>query len=212
MATLTVSVPKGNYWSVGTNILWTNSEGQIVIPIEEIYEMTNEEIGETVRDLVEIAYLCSAIDIARRVLDPYALTRTREQKQELIARLSEFAQRHDDIDAAIALLKLPKPAKRPPRPPMVKKREMPGYVYLMRAETGQYKIGRARNPHKRNAVLGTHMPFQVELLHIIPVSNMHKAETALHARFESKRHIGEWFNLDDSDVAWVMSLQSGDDI
>lgn len=82
----------------------------------------------------------------------------------------------------------------------------PGYIYLIRASTGQYKIGHTKCVPERMKAFGIHLPFPVELVHTIIVANMRKEEDALHAHFADKRLNGEWFDLALDDVAYIKSL------
>lgn len=87
----------------------------------------------------------------------------------------------------------------------------PGYIYLVRSETG-YKIGKAIDVNKRLKQLRTGTPF-LELLHTIPTQNTSIAESNLHAKFKDKRRTGggkEWFDLTDEDVSWLCSLKTYD--
>jgi len=85
-------------------------------------------------------------------------------------------------------------------------RDKSGYVYLAKSETGHFKIGLSINPAKRIKIFDTKMPVAVELVHTIPADDMRQAEGILHGRFADKRHEGEWFNLDQGDVAYVRKL------
>lgn len=74
-----------------------------------------------------------------------------------------------------------------------------GYIYLIKAETGQYKIGRSTNVPKRMNLFSVKLPFRFDIIHVFPADNAHDAESRLHKYFESKRTNGEWFNLQPSD-------------
>lgn len=83
----------------------------------------------------------------------------------------------------------------------------PGNVYLAEAVgiTGLYKIGKTIQPNKRFRGMSP----VVTIIHIIPVSDMHWAETMLHNQFPALRIEGtEWFWLRQMDVDWICSLRS----
>ena len=74
-------------------------------------------------------------------------------------------------------------------------------VYVMiDKNTGMYKIGRSKNPERRERTLQSEKP-TIELLfsHDARV----KDEKVLHDMFASKRIRGEWFNLDGMDLSKV---------
>lgn len=70
-----------------------------------------------------------------------------------------------------------------------------GFVYLAKSDTGQYKIGRSKNPYGRIKHFDTSMPVGVELIHYIPCDDPVHMEGALHKRYKEHRTSGEWFNL-----------------
>lgn len=81
-----------------------------------------------------------------------------------------------------------------------------GWIYIIRAETGDYKIGRARNAPQRVSEIMTTLPFRADLVHTIQTNNMVWAERELHLRFAEKRSHGEWFRLSQPDLDWLVSL------
>ena len=78
-----------------------------------------------------------------------------------------------------------------------------GFVYLMQADTGHYKIGRSVDPVKRLKVFNTEMPVQVNMLHVFPADNAIEAEAQLHHEFRDKRYMGEWFSLEPADIRYI---------
>ena len=81
-----------------------------------------------------------------------------------------------------------------------------GAVYLIRAENGLCKIGRACNAEARFRGLQTMSPIPLKLIHLILNGKTAKVERLLHKRFASSRHHGEWFALNDADVEFVCGL------
>lgn len=80
-----------------------------------------------------------------------------------------------------------------------------GYVYLIKSNTGHYKIGKSVNPQKRmkefvssNVIL----PIEFTLEHQIETDDYHRLESTLHNSFSEKRFRGEWFELTDEEVMW----------
>lgn len=82
-------------------------------------------------------------------------------------------------------------------------KRMPCFLYLMRAENGLIKIGIAANPQKRLGEINVGSPIEVVLLHAFPDVLARTSETEFHRLFASKRVKGEWFSLDDNDIAYI---------
>ncbi len=76
----------------------------------------------------------------------------------------------------------------------------PGVVYLARGN-GSYKIGRSSSLVQREHQLTTKLPFPVEVVHVIHAADSVAAERLWHERFSARRVRGEWFDLNESDVA-----------
>lgn len=81
-----------------------------------------------------------------------------------------------------------------------------GYVYLLHADTGHYKIGFSRDPQKRLKDLDVG-PMNITLIHSIPADDMANAELRLHQMLEAKRWKGEWFALNEDDVHFIKALK-----
>jgi len=85
-------------------------------------------------------------------------------------------------------------------------RDREGFVYLVRAESGEYKIGRSKNVEARLRNFRTLSPLEFELLHSFYADHASKAESELHKKFTGKRIKREWFSLDGVDVSMIMSI------
>jgi hypothetical protein len=80
-----------------------------------------------------------------------------------------------------------------------------GYIYILQA--GQYyKIGRTNDLNQRMTQIQPKLPFETELIHTIETSDPASDESYLHRKFASKRTNGEWFELDEGDIAWLKTL------
>jgi hypothetical protein len=88
--------------------------------------------------------------------------------------------------------------------PFIMKRK--SYVYLIYAETGQYKIGRTTNPHSRLASLQSSSPVKLKLLWYTESKNARQLEKDLHREFAPNHALGEWFNLSDQDVELIKEI------
>lgn len=81
-----------------------------------------------------------------------------------------------------------------------------GFIYLIKAETGHYKIGRTKSIPDRMNFFGVKLPFKFELLKTIQVNDMYYFEGWLHKFFEDERVNGEWYALEDISVENLMGL------
>ena len=89
------------------------------------------------------------------------------------------------------------------------KNKRPGYVYLILAENGLYKIGKAKNITERMKPFSVEFPMRWELVHSFHSDNYTAAEMNLHEKFQDRRAVGEWFGLAPEDVAYITALQDG---
>lgn len=84
-----------------------------------------------------------------------------------------------------------------------------GYVYIIQdvEVSGRYKIGHTAHPKHRILNFGVQLPFKIELVHIILTDDAARLERWLHQRFSDCRRGGEWFELNDAQVADLMRRQ-----
>lgn len=87
-----------------------------------------------------------------------------------------------------------------------------GYIYLIKADTGHYKIGRTKSIPKRLNLFGVKLPFEVTLLKALWVNDMHYFENWLHRFFADERVNGEWFALEDISVDNIVNLEDQADL
>jgi len=99
----------------------------------------------------------------------------------------------------------PAPYAAPPRPATAPMNKRGGYVYLLEAENGLYKIGRSRHPRFRIAELTKAVaPFKIKAINTAWYPDCHVAERELHERFKDRRRRGEWFELSSTEVREVI--------
>jgi hypothetical protein len=75
-----------------------------------------------------------------------------------------------------------------------------GFVYLLKAHRGEYKIGRTNLVDRRQSELGATASVQLERVHVITTDDPSGVEAYWHKRFQDKRMRGEWFRLSPADV------------
>lgn len=80
-----------------------------------------------------------------------------------------------------------------------------GYIYLIEAPNGLYKLGRAQCPERRLKELQYHSPVRLTLVYSLRCQDAVKAEYILHKVFKEKRSHGEWFALDPEDITFLVS-------
>lgn len=84
---------------------------------------------------------------------------------------------------------------------------MVGFIYLMRAADGCFKIGKSRSPLRREKDFSG-LPFEVGLVHEILADDMDYWEERIHYIFQPERIRGEWFKLSEENVEWFSGLAS----
>jgi hypothetical protein len=85
---------------------------------------------------------------------------------------------------------------------------LPGYIYLLKASNGFFKIGRAINVEKRLIGHRRMYPLEINVLHTVYVTDMVRTESYLLKRFEDYKMQGEWFLLEPDHVDFICSLTS----
>ena len=80
---------------------------------------------------------------------------------------------------------------------------IPGYVYLLHRDNGQYKIGRSYCPEMRVKELKYQEGIQGELIWTLKCVDMVTTERAFHQRLVQYHVNREFFSLPDDIVDWV---------
>lgn len=81
-----------------------------------------------------------------------------------------------------------------------------GYVYIIRAETGHYKVGRSKNVPQRMRLFAVKLPFKFDIIRYFPCTDMYLAEKELHEALAGYRTQGEWFNLTQNIVDFLADI------
>jgi hypothetical protein len=87
-----------------------------------------------------------------------------------------------------------------------KRQAEPGHIYLIQGVHGWHKIGLSKDPVSRIGHLDVILPFDIEVLYLIPTNDMKRAERQLHQRFAEKRGKGEWFALSQDDIETICAI------
>jgi hypothetical protein len=90
------------------------------------------------------------------------------------------------------------------KPKQIKKRE--GFVYLLEADNGLCKIGRAVKIDERVHRFEVKLPMKTRLLHSFYSENYVDAELELQTKYESFRDHGEWFHLTEKEIAEIRAI------
>lgn len=88
-------------------------------------------------------------------------------------------------------------------------RAIQGWVYLIEADNGLYKLGRSDDVWSRFGALSTENAAHLTLRHAIYTADYVASEGWLHKQFAAKRHHGEWFRLQPEDIDWFCQLVDG---
>lgn len=84
--------------------------------------------------------------------------------------------------------------------------DRPGYIYIIKADTGHYKIGRSKNVPGRMKLFTVNLPFKFEIINHFPCEDMTETEKDLHGIYYNKRVNGEWFSLLEEDVRFLEAI------
>jgi hypothetical protein len=74
-------------------------------------------------------------------------------------------------------------------------------VYILKASNGLCKIGQATSMYRRIVGLWTMIPDDFEVLALYPSESHAFEECALHNKFAARRVKGEWFALNEKELA-----------
>lgn len=85
-------------------------------------------------------------------------------------------------------------------------------VYVLQADNGLHKIGLSKNVEARVRGLMSSSPVALTVRYVLVTSQRAAIESRLHERFQDKRQHGEWFNLDPSDLLWIVETACHDKI
>lgn len=82
-----------------------------------------------------------------------------------------------------------------------------GYVYILAAENGMFKIGKSRKPKIRIGTIQTASPVRISVYRVFKSSEYSHMEQHLHELFADFRKLGEWFALTEEELATIDAIQ-----
>lgn len=83
-----------------------------------------------------------------------------------------------------------------------------GYVYLMCINGEYHKIGYAQNVKSRLGEMQVASPYKIEVMHMISCYHAPRLEMILQNRFADRWVTGEWFKLNEEDIATIQLIES----
>lgn len=121
-------------------------------------------------------------------------------KEQLVKKVLEYCKDKDGYDDIVGLCApIAKNLGEQENPEDASGDEAIGEVYLFKSGRF-YKIGRTNDTVRRGTELRIQLPEKMDLIHSIKTDDPSGVEAYWHRRFESKRTIGEWFNLNSVDI------------
>ena len=145
--------------------------------------------------------------IARAIADG---TATLKQVQDEKQRLEEQLRQLDAAEQRIKAREAVEAQRQREKAERKANKTTAGYVYVLKQVGGtHYKIGHTSNPDKRKHTFDVKLPFAVEFDILLKTDDRYTLEAQLHAHFAAKRVQGEWFALDDNDLAYIKAQDNG---
>jgi hypothetical protein len=84
-------------------------------------------------------------------------------------------------------------------------KKISGYIYIIQSGN-YYKIGRSRNKKDRIKKYITENPNEINILMCEKVTDYIKTEAHLLNKFKNKKHRGEWFSLNKTDINIIKKI------
>jgi hypothetical protein len=173
-------------------------ETAVLISSEWIASLSDENLVETLRFYASHADEISAIESVREY------GRYNRRYWLAVMRIAD-SEDHPLSGSARGAIREFHDSRRPEIFTNHSEPETPGYVYVVgNRKHGLYKIGMTtREPDQRIAEFAPKLPFEVKLLMVIESETPMEMEAKLHTVFSHKRVRGEWFELNDADLASI---------
>jgi dsDNA-specific endonuclease/ATPase MutS2 len=78
------------------------------------------------------------------------------------------------------------------------------YLYIFKNEIGKIKIGQAVDVEKRLKAIKMQAGLEIQLIN--KIKGFADYEKKLHKLFKDKKYIGEWFDLNETEISWLSEL------
>ena len=153
-------------------------------------------------------YMFTKVEDAAFIKDHMGFLMGKEDVVELISRLQVFVDNATEEEIKEHNEQLLKDYNKPPESNKKKadtKKVIEGHIYLIKADNGLVKIGKTTDLEMRLDHFTAKLPYEVKLLHSIHTNDHTKLERNLHELFEHKRKRGEWFDLNEKEIRYVIN-------
>lgn len=141
-----------------------------------------------------------AIVHAHKILSEFLETRTEDEWDAICKAEIDEEERERDQRWMRGNKKKEKPPKRPP---------VKGYVYVMRiADSNLCKIGATTSLQQRIGAISGQVRKEIILEAAIPSNDIFVLEKEMHDAFMMCRTNGEWFQLNDDDLAYLKQVEA----
>ena len=84
-----------------------------------------------------------------------------------------------------------------------------GFIYVLCAGNGYYKIGKTVDPESRLKSYATHLPESPEIITVRRVNSMAKFEEGLHEFYHQYHIRREWFRIPPEHAEWLHATHDG---
>ena len=122
-------------------------------------------------------------------------------KAQRAARILEYCKTNEGYDDVVPFCERIASSNATELDEVMSESPAAGYVYLLKHGTRrEYKIGRTKNPLRREGEIAIELPEKVQPIHVIKTDDLAGVESYWHARFADRRKEGEWFALTSEDV------------
>jgi hypothetical protein len=122
-------------------------------------------------------------------------------KRQRAARILGYCQTHEGYEDVVPFCQTVASSSTAELDEVMSEASSVGYVYLLKhGVRREYKIGRTKNPLRREGEIGIELPERVQPVHVIKTDDPAGIESYWHSRFADKRKEGEWFALTAEDV------------
>ena len=133
--------------------------------------------------------------------DPTTFSKRLGLKTELLEQVLDYCRRRDEYQDIAKMCENHTPSQKELPDEKLPPDVQIGFVYLMKhGSRREYKIGRTKNPLRREGEISIELPEKLQPIHVIKTDDPAGVEAYWHRRFAEKRLKNEWFALTAKDV------------